>query len=101
KTWLRYLVASWPAESDRLLNEAMIAKYVALRLDGAELAIHASIGIIATCPSGDSSAVFTTTMKRASTIPPVRAAVHWCRPWYRPRTGSENSVASTVRAPTT
>ena len=41
------------------MNEAITAKYVALRLAGAEFAIQASMGIMEIWPSGDSSAVFT------------------------------------------
>ena len=41
---------------------------------------HASIGIMATWPSGDSRAVSKIAMKRASTKPSVHAAVQWCRP---------------------
>jgi hypothetical protein len=44
------------------------------------LAIHASIGIMAIWPSGDSSAVLMSAIARASTRPPVRAAVHSCSP---------------------
>ena len=65
---------SW--NNARLVKEAMTAKYVAFNCDGAEFAIHASIGIIAICPSGDSNAVFASAMKRASTTPRVCAAVH-------------------------
>ena len=44
------------------------------------LAIQANMGIMEIWPSGDSNAVFTNAMKRASTTPPVSAAVHWWRP---------------------
>ena len=62
------------------MNDAITAKKVAFRLAGAELAIQASIGIIAIWPSGEVSAVSTTAMKRASTTPPVSRAVHSCSP---------------------
>ena len=42
--------------------------------------LYASIGIMDTCPSGDSSAVLISAMKRASTTPCVCAAVQVCRP---------------------
>ena len=61
----RYWVASWDADRARLVKEAITAKKVALSLSGAELAIQASIGIIAIWPSGDSSAVSTRAIKRA------------------------------------
>jgi hypothetical protein len=73
---------------------------VALRRSGAERAIHASIGTIATCPSGDSSAVSKSAMNRASTTPPVCRAVHSCRPKYMPTIGSARIVPITVRNPT-
>lgn len=56
---------------------SMTAKKVALSPEGALRAIQASIGIIATWPSGDSTAVSTMAIKRASTTPPVIAAVQW------------------------
>ena len=65
------------ADSARLVKDAITAKKVAFSRSGAELAIQASIGIIAIWPSGDSSAVSTSAMKRASTTPPVCAAVQW------------------------
>jgi hypothetical protein len=80
KTWLRYLVSSELDERARLVNDAITAKKVALRFSGALRAIQASIGIIATWPRGDSSAVSMIAMKRASTTPSVQAAVQWCRP---------------------
>ena len=79
-TSLRYFVPSWLKESARFVNEAITAKNVALRCAGAELAIHTSIGIIEIWPSGDSKAVSIKAMKRASTTPPVRRAVHSCSP---------------------
>ena len=60
----------------------LFAGYLAHRIEGkASLrAIQASMGIIAICPSGESSAVSIKAMKRASTTPPVTRAVHSCRP---------------------
>jgi len=58
-----------------LVNDAITAKNVAFSSTGALRAIQASIGIIATCPSGDSMAVSSTAMNRASTMPPVSGAV--------------------------
>jgi gamma-glutamyltranspeptidase/glutathione hydrolase len=40
-------------------------------------------------------------MKRASTTPPVWAAVHSCRPKLMPSVGKLSTVPSTVSAPTT
>ena len=91
---------SCEADSARLAKELITAKKVAFRWGGAELAIHASIGTIETWPSGDSSAVLTMAMKRASTTPPLSAAVQWCRPWYMPRVGSASSVVARVRKTT-
>ena len=79
------------------MKDAITAKKVALRCAGAEFAIHASIGTIDTWPSGDSSAVLAMAMKRASTTPPVCAAVHSCRPWNMPMIGSDSSVVARVR----
>ena len=56
------------------------AQRVRIDVTGAQRAIHASIGTIAIWPSGDSSAVSTRAMKRASTTPPVWRAVHSCKP---------------------
>ncbi len=78
--WFRYLVPRLLSDSARLVKEAITAKKVALKCEGALLAIHASMGIIATWPSGDSSAVSTIVMKRAYTNPLVRPEVHSCSP---------------------
>ena len=45
------------AERARFVKEAKTAKKVALRCEGAFLAIQANHGIIDTCPNGDSKAV--------------------------------------------
>jgi len=85
KIVLRYFVPSSAADNARLVKEAITAKNVALRCGGAECAIQASMGTIDTCPSGDSTAVLTRAMKRASITPWVIRLVHSCRPWYIPR----------------
>lgn len=48
KIWFMYLVSMLLAESARLVNEAMIAKNVGLRLEGAFRALQVNIGIMAT-----------------------------------------------------
>lgn len=80
KNVFRYLMRRLLRERARLVKDAITAKNVAFRWGGALLAIHTSIGIIATCPRGDSSAVSTTAINRASTTPWVKPDVHSCSP---------------------
>jgi nucleotide-binding universal stress UspA family protein len=75
-----YLFADYVVKQAKIEAEEAGAKNVAFKLFGAELAIQANIGIIAICPSGDSSAVFTKAINCASTTPLVIAAVHSCNP---------------------
>ena len=74
------MVPRWLKDSAKLVNEAITAKYAASKFAGAAFAIQASIGNMAICPSGNSKAVSDRAMKRASSTPPVRGAVHSCRP---------------------
>ena len=71
----RYLVPKALADKARFVKEAKIAKTVAFKCTGAFFAIQANNGIIETCPKGDSNAVLTMAINRASTIPFVKEAV--------------------------
>ena len=72
--------ANDPIKADKLENEAKTEKKVALYFKGAFLAIHPRRGIIATCPKGDSIALFINAMNLASIIPPVKEEVKLCNP---------------------
>ena len=54
----KYFVPRALADRARFVKEANTAKNVAFRWEGAFFAIQAKSGIIDTCPSGDSIAVF-------------------------------------------
>ena len=71
----KYLVPKALADKARFVNDAKIAKKVAFKCAGAFFAIQANKGIIDTCPKGDSNAVLTIAINRASTIPFVKEDV--------------------------
>ena len=71
----KYLVPKALADKARFVKEAKIAKKVAFKWVGAFFAIQANNGIIETCPKGDSIAVFTIAINRASTTSFVKEDV--------------------------
>ena len=71
----RYLVPKALADKARFVKDAKIAKKVAFKCAGAFFAIQANNGIIDTCPKGDSKAVLTMAINRASATPFVKEAV--------------------------
>ena len=70
-----FLVNNSLADKAKLVKDANTAKNVALYFKGAFFAIHPNKGIIATCPKGDSIAVFINAMNLASMIPLVKSLV--------------------------
>ena len=71
----KYLVPKALADKARFVKDAKIAKKVAFKWDGAFFAIQANNGIIEICPKGDSNAVLTMAINRASTAPFVKEDV--------------------------
>ena len=69
----KYLVPK--ALADKARFKRNIAKKVAFKWAGAFFAIQANKGIMETCPKGDSNAVFTIAINRASTTSFVKEDV--------------------------